>query len=115
MSNLNLVEKIHDEILSIVAMHQVDPILLISCCKYATKYFSQREVLYNEECLQKLSKMNNCTKLLGYLGEDKEYKSTLEQCEQYFSYESFHNPLMNELLIAIINLIQLVSPLYLTW
>ena len=112
----------HEEILSILALHQADPLLLLSCCKYTTKYFGLTDVLYNPQTIQdKLWKLDNCTKLLPYLGGTS-FEQALEQCEQYlnlesttktkrdrFNMEDQHNPLMNDLLIAIINVIELVS------
>lgn len=115
-------DEIHEEILGVIALNQVDPILLISCCKYATEYFTERNVITSSTiCSKKLAKLDNCVKLLPYLGGSS-YEKALERCEQYLNIdfvasmkkeqlnlEDQHNPLMNELLIAIINLIELVS------
>lgn len=96
--------------------------LLMSCCKYATEYFNERNVITSATiCSKKLAKLDNCIKLLPYLGGSS-YEKALEKCEQYLNLdtsnnvkkertnlENQHNPLMNELLISIINLIELVS------
>jgi hypothetical protein len=74
-----LADNVHEEILSILSLHKVDPVLLISCCRYAKKYFSVREVINDQMLLEnKLVKIDNCTKLLTYLN-DTGFKTALEQ------------------------------------
>ena len=59
-NNILLEEEIHEEILGVIALNQVDPILLISCCKYATEYFTERNVITSHSILgKKLSKLDN--------------------------------------------------------
>lgn len=112
---------IHEEILEILSLDFVDPMLLISCCRYATEYFSERNVITNSKILNaKLPRIDNGLKLLPYLGGSN-YEKALEKCEEYLNLdtkshskerlnlENQHNPLMNQLLISIINLIELVS------
>lgn len=120
-----LSREIHEKILAVLAIHQADPLLLMSCWKYTKKYLSSRIVIHNSNILKKkLEKLNNCTNLLSYLGEGS-YHKALKQCEQYLnmdatssvkkenmSLEDQHNPLMNELLISIINIIELVRILW---
>lgn len=53
-------DEIHEEILGVIALHQVDPMLLMSCCKYATEYFNERNVITSANiCSKKLAKLDN--------------------------------------------------------
>lgn len=115
-----LKDSVHEEILSILSLNQADPLLLLSCCEFAKTYFSHREVVNNVVLLGvKLPKIDNCTKLLPYLGGSA-YQKALSECNKYLGLESGysdkikldisvqHNSLMNQLLISIINLIELI-------
>jgi len=76
---MNLEDEIHEEILGIIALNQVDPVLLISCCNYATEYFAERNVITSNAILsKKLSKLDNGLKLLPYLG-GANYEKALEK------------------------------------
>lgn len=116
-----LQNKVHEEILSILSLYQVDPLLLLSCCNYAKKYFSHPEVIENTILLpMSLPKIDSWTKLLPYLGGNS-FDKALKQCDKYLNLEATsstqkenidmsdqHNSLMNDLLISIINLIELI-------
>lgn len=70
---------IHEEILAVLSLEIVDPILLISCCDYATEYFTERNVITDPKILsRKLQKIDSGLKLLPYLGGSN-YERTLEK------------------------------------
>ena len=114
-------QNLHEEILSILSLYDADPLLLLSCCKYTKAYFSHDKVRDDETLLEmRLPKIDNCTKLLQYLGGTSCEKA-LKQWDKYLNLEATnklkngkldlsdqHNSLMNDLVISILNLIELI-------
>lgn len=107
-----------DDILVVLTLYQADPLLLLSACKFTKVYLRIPLVLKEYHIVEnKLSKLENCTRLLLYLG-DTSFPATLKVANEYenidldskdCSLSDLSNPLMHQLFIAIIEIIQLMS------